>query len=91
MERRDLIIAHEYTFTAVFEPAEEGGYTVTVPSLPGVVTEGDTFDEAREMVVDAIQCYLESLKKDGLPLPESEIGLAEPIRAEKVTVRLTAG
>ncbi len=32
----------ECSYTPVFEPAEEGGYTVTVPALPGLVTEGGT-------------------------------------------------
>jgi predicted RNase H-like HicB family nuclease len=41
-----------------------GGYVVTCPALPGLVTEGDTLDEARAMATDAIQGYLESLKKD---------------------------
>lgn len=40
-----------------FEP--EGGYVATVPSLPGLHTEGDTFEEAQEMAVDAIRCYIE--------------------------------
>ncbi len=35
-----------YTFTMVFEPAEEGGYVLMCPALPGLVTEGDTLDEA---------------------------------------------
>jgi len=35
-----------YQFTAIFEKNEDGGYTVTVPSLPGCISEGDTFDEA---------------------------------------------
>ncbi len=72
MARRETIAAKEYRYTAVFEPAEEGGYVVTVPALPGVVTEGDTFEEARAMAVDAIRCYLESLQKDGLPIPAGE-------------------
>jgi antitoxin HicB len=38
----------------LFEPAEEGGYVVTRPALPGLVTEGDTLDDAREMARDAI-------------------------------------
>ncbi|MFO0981305.1 MAG: type II toxin-antitoxin system HicB family antitoxin [Planctomycetota bacterium] len=71
-----------YTYTVIFEPAEEGGYTVTCPALPGVVTEGDTFEEAQEMAKDAIRCYLESLRKDGLPIPEER---AEPIH-HKVSV-----
>jgi antitoxin HicB len=39
--------------TILFEPAEEGGYTVTIPDLPGAVSEGETIEEAREMVLDA--------------------------------------
>ena len=40
------------------------GYTVVVPQLPGLVTEGDNLKEAREMAKDAIRCYLEALLKD---------------------------
>ena len=75
-----------FKYTVIFEPAPEGGYTVIVSALPGCVTEGDTLDEAREMAVDAIKCYSESLLKDGLPLPE-DVELSEPIREElKVAV-----
>ena len=59
----------EYRYTAVFEPAEEGGFTVTVPALPGLVTEGDTFEEAHAMVEDAIRGYLEALAKNGEEIP----------------------
>jgi len=67
---RDKMARREYSFTVLFEPASEGGYTVVVPALPGCVTEGDTLDEARKMAVDAIKCYCESLLKDGLLVPE---------------------
>ncbi|HYB58280.1 MAG TPA: type II toxin-antitoxin system HicB family antitoxin [Alphaproteobacteria bacterium] len=60
---------HEYRYTVLFEPAEEGGYVVTCPALPGLVTEGDTLEEARAMAADAIRGYLESLAKDRLPFP----------------------
>ena len=60
----------QYSFSVIFEPAEEGGYTVIVPSLPGCVTEGDTLEEAKSMAVDAIKAYCESLKKDGKPIPQ---------------------
>lgn len=66
----------------LFEPAEEGGYAVTCPALPGLVTEGGTLDEARAMAADAIRCYLGSLKKDGLPYPEE----SEPAFAEQIAV-----
>jgi antitoxin HicB len=56
----------EHRYTVLFEPAEEGGYVVTCPALPGLVTEGDTYEEAHERGVEAIEGYLESLKKDGL-------------------------
>ncbi len=52
-----------YQYEAVFDP-NGAGYTVTVPKLPGLVTEGDNLKEAREMVKDAILCYLEALLKD---------------------------
>ncbi|MCB1153981.1 type II toxin-antitoxin system HicB family antitoxin [bacterium] len=58
------------SYTVIFEPAEEGGFTVHVPALPGCVTEGDTLEEARTMAADAIQGYLESLAKHGEPIPE---------------------
>ena len=56
-------------YTVIFEPAEEGGYVVSVPTLPGCVTEGDTFEEAMYMVKDAISGYIASLKKHGEPIP----------------------
>jgi predicted RNase H-like HicB family nuclease len=50
-------------FTAFFEKNGNRGYTVTVPSLPGLVTEGRTLEEATKMVKDAIKCYLAGLNK----------------------------
>ncbi|HYM10388.1 MAG TPA: type II toxin-antitoxin system HicB family antitoxin [Bryobacterales bacterium] len=80
---------HEYSFTVLYEPAEEGGYVVTCPALPGLVTEGDTLEEAREMARDAIRGYLESLQKDGLPIPgDKEIQLP-PVK-EEIRVALPA-
>lgn len=58
-----------YKYTAIFEPAEEGGYVVTVPALPGCITEGDTFEEAQKMAKDAIKGYLAVLKEDGDEIP----------------------
>ena len=68
-----------YTFTMLFEPAEEGGYVVTCPALPGLVTEGDTMEEARQMAEDALRGYLESLRKDGLSIPPDKAPITEPI------------
>ncbi|HID28210.1 MAG TPA: type II toxin-antitoxin system HicB family antitoxin [Methanosarcinales archaeon] len=50
----------------------EGGYTVIVPSLPGCVTYGDTIEEGIEMAKEAIELYIESLKKHGEEIPTEE-------------------
>jgi antitoxin HicB len=56
-------------YAAFFEANEHDGYTDTVPSLPGLVTEGKDLDHARSMAKDAIQCYIEGLKKAREPIP----------------------
>ncbi|HEX6809898.1 MAG TPA: type II toxin-antitoxin system HicB family antitoxin [Gemmatimonadaceae bacterium] len=48
----------------MLEPSEDGGYTVTVPSLPGCISEGDTREEALASIRDAIQLYLEPVEDD---------------------------
>ena len=50
----------------------EGGYTVTVPTLPGCVTFGETVEESREMAKEAIELYLESLTEHGEEIPTEE-------------------
>ncbi|MEO8050056.1 MAG: type II toxin-antitoxin system HicB family antitoxin [Acidobacteriota bacterium] len=70
----------EYSYTVLFEPAEEGGFVVTCPALPGLVTEGATLEEARAMAEDAIRGYIESLRKDRLPIPTDKAPVKEAIR-----------
>ena len=61
----------DYRYTIILHPEpEEGGYSVTVPALPGCVTQGETIEEAIAMAKDAIRLYIESLVTDGLPIPE---------------------
>ena len=76
----------EYHYTVFFELAEEGGFVVTCPALPGLVTEGDTFEDARAMAADAIRGYLESLVKDGLPLPADDPRPRSSLFKETVTI-----
>jgi len=60
----------EYTYTIILEPdPEEGGYTVTVPALPGCVTQGETIEEAIVMAKDAIRLFIETLMAEGQPVP----------------------
>lgn len=59
------------TYTIILEPdLEEGGYTVTVPALPGCITQGETVEECLERAKGAIEGFIESLKADGEPIPE---------------------
>ncbi len=66
------IVEKVLRYNAIFEPAEEGGFVVTVPKLPGLVTEGDTFEEAMEMVKDAITGYLQVLQEQKEKIPEPD-------------------
>lgn len=59
-------------YDVVFEKQEVGGYTVTVPSLPGCISEGDTFEEAEANISEAITAFLESLAKDGEDIPQAD-------------------
>ena len=47
-------------FTAIYQKAEEGGYVAWVEELPGAVTQGETLDEAREMLKDATMLLLDA-------------------------------
>jgi antitoxin HicB len=69
-----------YTYTVHLEPAEEGGYVVTVPALPGCITEGDTYGEALEMAEECIRGFLEALVKAGQPIPR-EVEQRRPVEA----------
>lgn len=80
----ETVDAREYRYTVFFEPAEEGGYIVTCPALPGMVTEGETLEEARAMAKDAIRAYLESLRKDGLQIPSDKDIRLDPVKEELI-------
>ena len=81
--------ANMYTCTALFVPAEEGGYVVTFPAFPNLATEGTTLEEARAMAADCLLGHLEWRLEEGLPLPPSEDNIPETIR-EPITVTLPA-
>ena len=54
----------------------DGGYTATVPSLPGCITEGDTVDEALDHARDAIRLYIADLEAAGEAAPEELVSLS---------------
>jgi predicted RNase H-like HicB family nuclease len=71
-----------YQFTAIFEKNEDGGYTVTVPSLPGCISEGDTFDEALKNIKEAITLYLEVMQKNKEKIKEEEEIIFAPVKVK---------
>lgn len=62
----------------ILEPSDEGGYTVYVPSLPGCISEGDTFEEAMDNIREAIHLYLEPVDDD--------LVLNEQVEVEEIEV-----
>ena len=71
-----------YTYRVIVEPDENNTFHAFVPALPGCHTWGETFDEARRNVRDAIDAYLRSLKSDGESIPEDNgVELLETVTA----------
>lgn len=66
-------------YTVELTPLEEGGFSVTVPALPGCVTWGTTFDHAVGMAKEAIELWLEEMSEHGEPIPE-EHRAARPVK-----------
>jgi antitoxin HicB len=62
-----------YRVPLVLTPQEEGGYTVTSPLLPELVTEGDSVCDALENAKDAFAAVIELYEDLGRPLPESTL------------------
>ena len=70
----------KYNYTVIFEPVEDGGFNVVVPAIPEICTFGKNLNDAREMVSDAIRCYIESAKKLGEEIPNDVMLKNEPIK-----------
>jgi antitoxin HicB len=65
-----------YKIPLVLAPQPEGGFTITSPALPELVTEGDTADEALSNVRDALAAVIETYQDLGRPLPS---GIAQSV------------
>lgn len=88
MARKESITNEEYTYTVHYTPAEEGGYVVHVPALD-ISTEGETLEEARDMVIDAIEGHLEVPREHHWSTPvEDAVGqpVSEILRVKLKTV-----
>jgi len=55
---------HELKFTAIYEKADEGGYIGYVAELPGANTQGETLEETRENLKDAVELLLDCYRED---------------------------
>lgn len=60
-------------YTVILEREADGGYVVSVPALPGCVSQGDNRDEALANIREAIQLYIEDCREAGDPVPAGEI------------------
>ena len=56
-------------YRVIVKQDEDGVFVVTVPSLPGCISQGKTREESLVNIKDAIDGYLESLKKHNEPIP----------------------
>ena len=57
----------------LLEPSDEGGFTATVPALPGCISEGDSREQALANIQEAIELYLEPVDDDAAFLPQVEV------------------
>jgi len=69
-------------YSIVLGPGGRKGFTVIVPALPGCVTQGRNREEAIARAKEAITAYIESLQKDGEPVPQE----TQPVEVLKVAV-----
>ena len=56
-------------YSAIFEPAKEGGYNVSFPSFPGCITFGRNFEEAKLKAKEILELWLEELAHQGKKVP----------------------
>jgi len=71
------------TFTAVYEPAEEGGYVAFVEEVPGAISQGETLEEARENLKEALELMLEANREKVLKGVDESRVVREPIAVSR--------
>jgi predicted RNase H-like HicB family nuclease len=60
-------------YRVILQPAEEGGFTVVVPALPGCISEGDTREDALKNIKEAIEGWIEVSRKYGDVIPPGDV------------------
>jgi antitoxin HicB len=79
MQRKASPATVETAYICHFQPEPEGGYTVTCPALPPVVTYGETLEEARANAREAIELCLEVFREEDRPIPPPDCDLPAAI------------
>jgi predicted RNase H-like HicB family nuclease len=69
-----------FSYHVILEREEQGTYSAYVPALPGCYSQGDTLEEALQNAREAIECHIESLRKDGLPIPNPSDEIVREVR-----------
>lgn len=68
--KKDLGYYLELSYKIELLPAEEGGYVVSIPTLPGCVSQGETIEESVIMIQDAKKAWLETALENNIEIPE---------------------
>ncbi|MDO8428555.1 MAG: type II toxin-antitoxin system HicB family antitoxin [Candidatus Diapherotrites archaeon] len=68
-------------FKVILEKGEDGFFVVTVPALPGCISQGETEKEALDNIKEAIELHVSSLAEDGIPISQKQV-------VKEVAVRL---
>lgn len=87
MKQRETISAFEARYICDFRREPEGGFTVTCPAFPEIVSYGSSLEDARRNAREAIELCLEVYRDEGRQLPPSDSDPGETIR-EMVPVKL---
>jgi len=80
-ELKDII--PELNLTAIYEEADEGGFIGYIAELPGANTQGETLDEVRENLLEAVQMILEANREES----ERRLAKGARVKRERVTLR----
>ena len=76
------------TYTVNIERDEDGIYIVSVPSLPGCLTQGKTFDDAMKMAQEAIVAFITTLVRRGKKIPTEKSNMVSPFAVSIISPKL---
>ena len=65
--------------TAIYEPADEGGFIAYVEEIPGINSQGETLDEAKENLADAINFYFEEIRLNTSPTDQNRKAIKQKL------------